>query len=287
MFLRSALFIGALFAGQAAAAQTASESAPIVVEGVADSQKQIDRFIKELTPAPIKGQLSRFETKVCPLSVGLAPERNALVVDRMRHVAAAAGIPVAEPDCRPNIVVIVTNDKATLIERLLRKRSYMFPDSWSMATIHALERDPAPAAAWAIEGVTSAEGQPLNYGTEVAVNRTTRAVSRLTPAVRHYFAGAVVVVQANALEGLTTTQLADYAAMRTFVHTDPKLLDASTPGTILTLLDTPMGQAVPLTLTAWDLAFLKSFYQTRPAAWAEYQRAQMRGLMKKELEKQR
>ena len=288
MVLRTphALLVAGLIAASGAAAQTPPASEPIIVEGTANSDKQIDRFIRNLTPGPIHGQLSRFETKVCPLSVGLAPERNALVVDRMRHVAAAAGIPLAPADCRPNIIVIVTNNKADLIERLLRKRSYMFPDSWSMATIRAMERDPAPAAAWAIEGVTTAEGASLNYGTEVPVNRTARAASRLTPAARPYFAAAVVVVQANALAGLTTTQLADYAAMRTFVRTDPKKLDSSAPNSILTLLDTPMGQPVPVTLTAWDLSFLKSFYASRANAYAEYQRAQTKSLMKRELEKQ-
>ena len=40
---------------------------------------------------------------------------------------------------------------------------------------------------------------------------------------------SVVVVQASALDGLTTTQLADYAAMRAFVRTDPaKLRSAAT-----------------------------------------------------------
>lgn len=287
MFSRIALTLaGGLLAASPVAAQQASASEPIVVEGIANSQKQIDRFIKKLTPGPIHGQLSRFQTKVCPLSIGLTPERNALVVKRMRDVAAAARIPLAEPDCRPNIILIVTNNKAALIEQLLRKRSYMFPDAWSMATIHALERDPSPDAAWAIEGVTSAGGQPLNYGSEVPVNRTTRAASRLTTAVVPYFAAAVLVVQTNALDGLTTTQLADYAAMRTFVRTDPKLIDPSTPGTILTLLETPMGQPVPLTLTAWDLSFFKSFYATRPDVWSEYQRAQTRVLMTRELEKQ-
>ncbi len=231
MFSRIALTLaGGLLAASPVAAQQASASEPIVVEGIANSQKQIDRFIKKLTPGPIHGQLSRFQTKVCPLSIGLTPERNALVVKRMRDVAAAARIPLAEPDCRPNIILIVTNNKAALIEQLLRKRSYMFPDAWSMATIHALERDPSPDAAWAIEGVTSAGGQPLNYGSEVPVNRTTRAASRLTTAVVPYFAAAVLVVQTNALDGLTTTQLADYAAMRTFVRTDPKLIDPSNSG---------------------------------------------------------
>lgn len=284
---RLPLFVCGLAGASAASAQPGPQSEPIVVEGIADSQKQIDHFIKQLTPAPIHGQLSRFETKVCPLSIGLAPARNTLVIDRMRRVAAAAAIPLAAPGCRPNVILIVTNNKSALLEQLFKKRPYLFPDSWGVSHIHELERDPAPALAWAIEGVTTADSAPLNYGSEVPLNRTTRAASRLAPAARPYFTASVVLVEAKALDGLTTTQLADYAAMRAFVRTDPAKLDASAPTSILTLLDTPMGQPVPLTLTPWDMSFLKSFYSTRANAYADYQRAQIKTLMNRDLERRR
>lgn len=285
---RLALFVCGVVGASAASAQPAPpQSEPIVVERIADSQKQIDHFISQLTPAPIHGQLSRFETKVCPLSIGLAPERNALVIERMRRVAAAAAIPLAARDCRPNVILIVTNSKSALLEQLFKKRSYMFPDSWSVSHIHELERDPAPALAWAIEGVTTGDSAPLDYGSEAPLNRTARAASRLTPAARPYFTASIVLVEAKALDGLTTTQLADYAAMRAFVRTDPTKIDASAPTSILALLDTPMGQPVPLTLTPWDMSFLKSFYATRANAYAEYQRAQIKTLMNRDLDRRR
>ena len=94
-----------------------------------------------------------------------------------------------------------------------------------------------------------------------------------------------MVVQANALDGLTTTQLADYAAMRAFVRTDPKNLRSSSSDTILSIIDAPMGTAVPLTLTPWDLSFLRAFYASGNNSYAEYQRSEMQRLMKRELDK--
>lgn len=280
----------ALAAGSAIASDVSSSASssnePIIIEGTADVQKQIDRFIKNLTPAPIHGQVGRFEGEVCPIAVGLAPGQDTVIADRMRRVARAAGIPVADGECHPNVILMVTNSKAALIERLLRERPYMFPDSWSIPRIHELERDPAPAAAWAIENVATADGMPVNYSFEAPINRTTRADSRLVPSARPYFTASVVIVQVSALSGLTTIQLADYAAMRGFASTDPARLDAGTPTSILTLLDTPMGQSVPVTLTAWDLSFPKSFYATRRNAYIEYQRAQMKELMKRDLAQQ-
>ena len=117
------------------------------------------------------------------------------------------------------------------------------------------------------------------------MQRTIEPLTRLKPAARRAFQTSIVVVQADALDGLTTTQLADYAAMRAFVRTDPKRLRSSASDTILGVIDAPMGSAVPLTLTPWDLSFLKAFYASGSNSYAEYQRSEMQRLMKRELDK--
>jgi hypothetical protein len=74
--------------------------------------------------------------------------------------------------------------------------------------------------------------------------------------------------------------------MRTFVRTDPARIKGSSTPTILGLLDTPMGEPAPLSLTEWDLSFLKTFYASRLNSYTETQRAEMKGAMRRELEKQ-
>ena len=74
---------------------------------------------------------------------------------------------------------------------------------------------------------------------------------------------SLVVIQLDALRGLTTTQLADYAAMRVFARTQPSRLQRSTAPTILNIIDTPMNAQVPLTLTQWDLGFLRAGTQRK------------------------
>jgi hypothetical protein len=266
----------------ASAGSAGGPDQPIIVEGRPTAEKHLDQFIATVLPAPVHGQLGRFETAVCPVAAGLSREQDELVAMRMRHVAQAAGIPVARPGCRANVILIVSNDKSALIGRLLRERSYMFPKSWGVAHIHALARDPAPAAAWSVTDVVTADGQPLNYSVEAPFNRTSRMLSRLAPAARPYSRASVVIVQASALEGLTTTQLADYAAMRALAPVSPPPWRGAALPTILTALETPIGQPVPLTLTSWDLSLLRSFYSTRLNANAGYQRAQLRGLMKRD-----
>ena len=73
--------------------------------------------------------------------------------------------------------------------------------------------------------------------------------------------------------------------MRALIHTDPKQLQAAASDTILGVLDAPLGSVVPLTLTAWDLSFLKALYASNKNSYAEYQRSEMQALMRRELDK--
>jgi len=97
----------------------------------------------------------------------------------------------------------------------------------------------------------------------------------------------VVVVDIDALGGLTVTQLADYAAMRAFARTDPERLEKSSVRSILTVLDTPIGGLAPVTLTEWDLAFLKALYGSAANRIAFQQRNEMKHLVAGELDQQR
>lgn len=269
---------------------TPREPSPIVVQGVHDRDKQIRSFIREMTPAPVHGQLSRFDAPVCPAAAGLPAEQSALVTARMRRVAAAAGMRVAKPGCDANVILIVTGDKNGLLKKLEKFRPEYFPADWSLFQVHDLEHDPSPVAAWQFEGRTWADGRPISddiiaSGTDYgALQRTIEPQSRLHPSARRDFLTSIVVVQRDALDGLTTTQLADYAAMRAFVRTDPKQVHAGAD-TILSVIDAPMGSAVPLTLTPWDLSFLRAFYASGKNSYAEYQRSEIQQLMKRELDK--
>lgn len=270
--------------------QPAPEASPIVVQGVHDRDKQIRNFIRDLTPAPVHGQLSRFDSPICPAVAGLSTAQASAIAERMRRVAAAVGIRVDKPSCAPNVILIVTDDKAALLKKLEVKRPEYFPPDWSSIDVHELEHDPSPVAAWQFEGTFWADGRPLSDNVVASaisideLQKTIEPSTRLRPAARHDFLTSVVLVQRQALNGLTTTQLADYVAMRALVRTDPKRLRTSSADTILSVIEAPMGSAVPLTLTAWDLSFLRAFYSSGKNNYAEYQRSEMQRLMKRELD---
>ena len=287
-----AMFLAALMSAASAAPTMPAPESPIVVQGVHDRDQKISRFIKELTPAPVGGQISRFDAPVCPAVAGVSAEQQAYIEGRLRRIAATVGIAVAARNCDPNVILVVARNKNDLLKQLEKHRPEYFPASWSSWHIHELEHDPDPVAAWQFEGQFWADGRPIAGETTASgisdilqLQRTIEPLTRLKPSARRAFVTAIVIVQHDALTGLTTTQLADYTAMRAFARTDPKKLRAASSDTILGVLDAPMGSAVPLTLTAWDVAFLKAFYASNKNSYAEYQRSEMQALMRRELDR--
>ena len=256
-----------LAAAAPAVAQTAPASGDqdIVVTGQKDSRDAISDFVHSLTPVDSNGQLSRFEHSVCPVVYGLAPPQAAAVEERMRLVAGNIGITVGGKGCVPNVVVAATADKRVFIEGLRHDRGDYFGDM-PTRKIKAMEQSPEPAAAWNIAGPPmSADGRELYWDPAFNTwrNSTIEAGSRITVPVHPQFDAAIVVVEKRALAGVTTTQLADYAMIRAMTGADPQKLGNSGAPTILHVLKVPVGGVAPITMTSWDYAFLKGFYDAR------------------------
>lgn len=267
----------------AAVGQTATD-APIVVTGQKNLEEQIGAFVGALTKAPVTGQLAKFETEICPAALGLPDSYRTAVEQRIRLVAKSVGLRVAKEKCTANVLIMVTRDKAQFLKTLKVKYSYFFSDK-TPSEYRAIIAQPGPTAAWQIERMLNADGAPLATEEGVVVNRTTRGASRITAAARPTFAAAAVVVEASALAGLSATQLADYAVMRTFARTDPALLGTSAPPTILNIMEAPDDAEVPITLTQWDLGFLKGLYAAPKNLRASAERSQIGGVLQDELEK--
>jgi len=266
-------------------AGNAPEQTPIIVQGQRNPDQAINDLVSSLPPAPPSGHIERFEHSACPVVLGVSPRQRAAVVARMRAVGAAGGVPMGAPDCRPNVLVLVTSNKRQFIEQLARRFPTYFGER-SGREIERLAQSPGPAALWHLNGMVDADGRQFDPpSNSVAVLRTTRAGSRLTDQAHSEFIGSVLVIESGAMEGLTTTQLADYAAMRAFTGADPARLANRNLSTILALLDTQMGSAAPVTLTDWDLAFLESLYRSDPNIHAPGQRGEIRSGMRRGLER--
>lgn len=272
-------------------AQTAPDDEPIIIQGTANTQKQIDDFVKQLTANNSGDQLGRFVAPFCPRVIGLPPEDNELVTGRMRKVAAAVGAPVAPEKCTIDAYVIVGGDKREIIEGI-RKQFGSLVDGVPGSVLKRVEAAPGPVAAWQIVGRIGSDGMPLTTvstssdTTPIAMSNTVGWASRIADVTRPQFLGSILVVEGKALNGVDTRQLADYAAMRLLAPTDTTHRTAVAAPSIIKLFDpgtTP--DTAPASVTWWDFAFLKALYASSNDVNAWQQRGEMARKMKKELSK--
>lgn len=255
----------------------------IVVQGQRDVERRINDFVRVLTDTPMSGQISRFDWAVCPTVVGLSERQNAEAAERMRAVAQAAGMRVGNPGCKANVLVVVADDSRKFVD-WARKSEPAFFEGVSPKELGVLARG-GPAEVWHVEGRLDADGREVPYDRLNGryINERTDVPSRLSTNSRPHFTAAIVVLDSHALGGLTVAQLADYAAMRAFARIDPSQLSRLSAPSILTILDAPAGSAVPITLTEWDMAYLKSLYAARENRLAGQQRQEMQRKMADEL----
>jgi hypothetical protein len=261
-----------------------SESQEIVVQGERVDDSEIQQFIRAMTAGPRGIQIGQFDNGVCPAVVGLAKAQNEAVEKRMRRVAIAAGVPAAKERCNANVLVVVARDKEQAIRTLRSERPGLL---WGMSggEVAELAGTPGPAVAWHFRELSGADGLQVTQDPDrIQFSSTFNTPSRTRSTIRPQFQGSVLVVELEALAGVSTIQLADYAALRTFAQTDPARAAKAGRPTILTLMeDRSAGRGSPLSLTQWDLSFLKSLYATSNTDIDAVQRASMKQAFKRDL----
>lgn len=270
------------------AQQSAEQDDPgIVVEGQRDQRKQIREFLGALVPGSRSDQIAQFHHDACPVALGLSAELDGAITRRLRQVARTAEVPLGKPECRPNVMVLFAPDKKAFIEALYKTYPRMFGER-TTRQVRRLAEEPGPATAWHVESLMNEDGTPVSQDAEtgVIVSETSGAASRLRSPTKPYFVGAILVLERKVLGGLAVTQVADYAAMRVFADTDPERLPEGAD-TILSVLEDAKiaGGPIALSLTQWDLSFLKSLYATDNSLYAPGQRSQMRHAFEKDLKK--
>jgi len=281
LLLASTLALGAVSvaAAQEGPPPGAASGEDVVVVGKndrPDQRQEVRDFVRALDNLTGTDPIARFDQdSSCPAVIGLSDARNAAIVERMRRVAKAVGIPVSDPGCKPNVLVIIARNKNETIKALRQKQPIFFRDAAGRPI--SVPKDKGPATAWQLSGLLDRRGTPVAVDplAHRYVLDTPEGASLINSAARPVVHGSVLVMNVDALVGLTMTQIADYAAMRAFAPTQPRKLKGSGASTILTILDAPADSMVPLTLTQWDQAYLRALYATGGYHNAYSQRADM------------
>ncbi|MGO4410709.1 MULTISPECIES: hypothetical protein [unclassified Brevundimonas] len=263
-------------------AQATTELADIVVQG-RRIDDQVRGFIDEIAAAPTGRGPARWRDNICVGVANLRGEAARYLADRVSQVALDIGLEPGEPGCRPNILIIGTDDGAALARGLVAARKNVFwPGGSGMnrsrAALEAFQANDHPVRWWHISlPVDSQTGQlavRLPGEEPPQIFKTTSG--RLRTTIRNDLGRVVIIVDLAKAEGLDLRQIADYAAMVAFSQVDPDA-DTGAYDSILNLFRQP---AMTPSLTSWDMAYLKALYSAElNQSSAAHQAGEIQGLM--------
>ena len=313
-YLISTLLIFGLVSARAqdATMPPTKSSESVTITGIKPSQAAIRKFLEGMTvPTRVTGKLARWKDGVCPLVLGVRPEVEAVLVKKIREVAAEVGAPVnASNGCPNNIEVIFTAEPQALLDnvRIMHPNLLGYFDNSAQAEKLATMR--LPIQSWYITATVDFHGQEVVDGARKGGVRITMAIpqagtggpptapdmvtlnlpdatvanaasGRLGDGVSSAISNVMIVADTSKLLNSDIYAVADYIAMLALSQTQPPDSCQDLP-TILNLLVKDCGRAAGA-LTVADMAYLRALYKITMTAHAPGQRDEMMYQMNKAL----
>lgn len=223
-------------------------------------------FVDAVATSPAGARLARWTDPVCVSAAGLRAPYGQMLVDRIASVALDLDLEVGEPGCRPNVLIIATDDGPTLATALVdgwrqRFRPAIDNTNMGLAALDRFETSDAPIRWWHIalpRQVDSGELAARVAGGDPPI-LASRNPSRMRSSIRHDLNSVTVVIDLSKTEGVMLSALMDYAAMVALAQIDPRA-DYSRQPTVLNLFGDPQGVRG---LTDWDRDYLQALYSAR------------------------
>lgn len=243
----------------------------IAIDGIIVDGRPLREAVRDYVgavaaPAPGRG-LAQWRDKLC-LGVANIPAVAAQsMVDRVSDIAAELGVPIGDPGCEANAIVIFTDDGAGMARTLIEEDSHTFRMGSSGFDLggRALERfgsSDAPVRWWQVSmPVDSETGQRAVRlpGDEEPPVINVFAASRLNSQIRDDMNKTIVIIDVDDITGVTFGQLTDYVAMVTLAQVDPE----GARDDFASILNVFVNPAVADTLSDWDWAYLRALYSSR------------------------
>lgn len=235
--------------------------------------EMIRNFVNEVAEPNRRRGLARWDDRICIGVANLRAEPAQYIIDRVSTVADDLGVVPGEPGCRPNVIIIATDDPDGLARQLTEERARAFRMGGSgmdrgRSALNAFVESDQPVRWWQLSMPTDSEtgrravrvpgectGACMEPQDSAPVINTF-AASRLTTQIVDYIFRTIVVLDIDQVTRVSGQQLADYVAMVTLAQIDPEA-DPSGYASILNVFDDP-GAAEGL--TDWDLAYLQGLY---------------------------
>lgn len=272
--------IAALLATSAAISQTSTPPAPsddsILVEG---RRVQPETIVRETISGAGIIPLARFEDKICPGVVGLAPAQAERMLQLIRDDVASLGGNIQKAGCTANATVIFTPEPAEFVRKLAVKEPGYF--DFSPAGIKQFTAQPRPVVSWHVIEVRDRDGNELGNSRELGMAKArildqpaaagapmnarvlrNTAASKLATSSRADMLFGFAVVDAAKIQGKTMEQLAAIATLHLLLEVKQGV--SANPASILSLFDErPAGAALPQGLSKFDRAMVEALYRPK------------------------
>ena len=292
-----AVFLAILLQPLAASAQNRTESVTVTGQTPKARTEILRDFIRS-TVAPAygtgyaTGKLARWTLPICPLVIGLKPEENAAVAERIRKDAQSVGARVAtNQPCAPNVTVAFAPEPQTLMTQIAASadRKGNLGDNDGAYHRRKLSQVIAPIQAWYGTKTTQAHGAP---GARESPYPDVTGFCSLAPCffaqdshlgdgIPTNLSNVLVVVDIRKVDGRQVGTIADYVAMLTLLKTEafaacrplPSVTNLLTPDCDENLKTAALSDA--------DLAFLRGVYKTDVGQYLNLQRGDILREMEK------
>jgi hypothetical protein len=257
--IRPAILSLAALLSAPATAETAEEPGEIIVEGQAE--KQVREFLwGALTPVSGR-KVARRDEPLCIVFDNIDAGLEAALRTRIAENLAAIGSELAVPGCTPNATVAFPRSAPAFVQWLEETQPQVFGSLYG-AEQRRFARTPRVAYTWHYlpEKADQIERQRNN---SVAFFRADETAGGLagqigTPAIARSF----TVIESSAIDGLTTTQLADYVTLQAMVMLEPEMRESPPSSSILSLFgQTGANTQAPEELSKVDRVLLGVIYR--------------------------
>ena len=217
-------------------AQAARSPENVTVTGT-KSREVLQDFVRSFAaPTRLTGKMARWESGVCPITVGLRPQFTDFISQRVKDIAKQAGAPVNDrAPCAPNIVIVFSGAPQKLLDDIRQKQPNLLGYYDNSAQLAALAAITHPIQAWYMTATRDVQGsvqvdnaRPAGLGVRMEVPcdictppyivlYTPRAVtttgSRLGDGLRSELYKVIIVADRDKLASYEMGPLADYIAM--------------------------------------------------------------------------
>ena len=260
------------------------------------SREVLRGFVQSFAaPSRITGKLARWESGICPLTMGLRPQAIAFINRRLKEIAVRVGAPVDDrADCKPNIEIVFTTTPQELMDWVREKHPDFVGYHDNSGQAERLASVTHPIQAWYTTATRDFKGQVqvdaknvagggVQVGNAYLPDAKAYAVSgsRLGDGLSSGFHHVIIAIDPGKMAHYEMGTLADYIAM--LALTQLTSLDACQQlPSIVNMLAEGCAQK-SAALTENDIAYLRGLYRMRGDLSASIQKDQVSYQMEQEL----